>query len=112
MHRVFKSSGTSDDEIQAMRTALTDANIEFTEHAQSILGGGQAGLWVNNRKTKRQARQVINIVQKAWVEYVRSDPQSVQAPNIFGSNKPLVWCTCIIVFLLHIVLISELFFGW
>ena len=63
MHRVFKSSGASDDEIQAMRAALTDANIEFTERAQSILGGGQAGLWVNDRKTKRQAKQIIDITQ-------------------------------------------------
>jgi hypothetical protein len=32
--------------------------------------------------------------------------------SVFGDNKLLVWCTCIIVFLVHVVLISELFFGW
>jgi hypothetical protein len=112
MHRVFKSSGASEDEVQAMRAALEVANIKFEERPQSGLGGGQAGLWVHDPEAERQARQVIEVAQEAWVQHVRSDPHSVQVTSIFGTNKPLIWCTCIIVLVVHVVLISELFFGW
>lgn len=112
MHRVFKSSGASDEEVEAMRAALAIADIEFTERPQTLLGGGQAGLWVDDPETLRRAKRVIADAQEAWVQHVRSDPQSVQVASIFGTNKPLVWCTCVIVFVVHVVLISELFFGW
>jgi hypothetical protein len=112
MPRVFKSSGASDDEVQAMRAALVAADIKFEERPQSVLGGGQAGLWVDDPETVRQAKQLIEVAQEAWVQHVRSDPQSVQVTSIFGANKTLIWCTCIMVLVLHVVLVSELFFGW
>lgn len=95
-----------------MRDALTMAEVRFTERAQSLLGGGQAGFWVDDLETLRKARQVMDVAQEAWVQQVRSNPQSVKVTSVFGDNKLLVWCTCIIVFLVHVVLISELFFGW
>ena len=112
MPRVFKSSGASDDEVQAMRAALVAADIKFEERPQSVLGGGQAGLWVDDPETVRQAKQLIEVAQEAWVQHVRSDPQSVQVTSIFGANMALIWCTCIMVLVLHVVLVSELFFGW
>ncbi|MGB0751256.1 MAG: hypothetical protein ACPGQI_04825, partial [Gammaproteobacteria bacterium] len=59
-----------------------------------------------------KARQVIEEAQRAWVQHARENPQSIQAPSIFGSNRSLIWMTCIIVILLNVILLRELFFGW
>lgn len=112
MKRVFKSSGASPEEIQAMRDALTDAALDFEERPPSMFGGGQAGLWVKDASISGEARRVIEDAQRAWVKHVRENPQSVHATSIFGSNKSLIWVTCIIVILLNLVLLRELFFGW
>ena len=112
VHRVFKSSGASDDEVAAMRAALADADIKFEERPQTLLGGGQAGLWVSDPEALTRAKRVIAVAQEAWVQRVRADPESVQVASIFGTNKLLVWCTCVLVFVVHVVLITELFFGW
>ena len=112
MLRVFKSSGASDEELEAMRLALSEAGIEFEARPGSMFGGGQGGLWVEDRETADRAKQVIAVAQAAWTQHVREDPQSVQVSSIFGSNKSLIWVLCIIVVVVHVVLISELFFGW
>ena len=112
MQRVFKSSGASEDEVEAMRNALTEAGIQFKERPGSMFGGGQGGLWVEDHDTADRAKDVIKVAQAAWTEYVRANPQSVEVTSIFGSNKPLVWALCVLVVVVHIVLVSELFFGW
>lgn len=112
MKRVYKSSGASEDEVQAMRSALDAADIEFLERSGSWFGGGQAGFWVEDPETAQKARQVIEGAQQDWVRHVRADPESVQVTGLFGTNKRLIWCTCIIVVVLHVVLLSELLFGW
>lgn len=112
MKRVFKASGASPEEIQAMRDALDDAAIDFEERPPSMFGGGQAGLWVKDAETSGKARKVIEEAQRAWVQHARENPQSIQAPSIFGSNRSLIWMTCIIVILLNVILLRELFFGW
>ena len=112
MKRVFKASGASPEEIQAMRDALTDAAIDFEERPPSMFGGGQAGLWVKDASISGEARRVIEDAQRVWVKHVRENPQSVHATSIFGSNKSLIWMTCIIVILLNLVLLRELLFGW
>lgn len=112
MRRVFKSSGASDDEVQAMRQALSEAGIEFEERPGSMFGGGQGGLWVEDRETADRAKPVIDAAQAAWTAHVRANPHSVQVTSIFGSNKPLIWVVCVIVVVVHVVLMTELFFGW
>ena len=112
VQRVFKSSGASEQEVQAMRVALDEAGIHFEERPGSMFGGGQGGLWVEDRETVDRAKPVIKDAQARWTEHVRANPDSVQAASIFGSHKRLVWVLCIIVVVLHIVLISELLFGW
>ena len=112
MHRVFKTSGASDAEVQAMRDALEAAGIRFVERAVSLLGAGQAGLWVDDAETARHARAIIGQAQAEWVELVRADPQRVPASSMFGTNKPAIALLLIIVIVLHVVLIAELFFGW
>ena len=112
MHRVYKTSGAPEAEIQAMRDALTAADIQFVERAVSLLGAGQAGLWVEDADAAHRARQVIRAAQAEWVQRVRSDPQSVPASSIFGTSKPAIWLILVIIILLNVVLTTELVFGW
>lgn len=112
MKRVFKSSGATADEVDAMRDALESASIEYQERPGSSFGGGQAGLWVADGETAERAKTVISAAQGEWVERIRRDPNSVRTTSLFGTNKALIWWLLIIVVITNLVWLSELFFGW
>ncbi|MEM7407163.1 MAG: hypothetical protein AAF458_17825, partial [Pseudomonadota bacterium] len=109
LKRVFKSSGATADEVEAMRAALDAANIEFEERPGSVFGGGQAGLWVADVEAARRAQTVISAAQAEWVERVRRDPQSVETTSIFGTNKAILWWLLIVVVILNLMWFSALF---
>ena len=67
MVRIFNLAGVSEEEAEAMRQALKEADVDFYETPDSKWGFGSPGLWVRDATLEGRARAAIDAAQENWV---------------------------------------------
>ncbi len=67
MHKVFDLRGVEPDEAQAMRTALTEGDIDFYETDKPNWFAGAPAFWVKSEDQLEVAKEIIAAAQERWV---------------------------------------------
>lgn len=105
---VFKLNDVPDTEADAVRTLLTEHQIDFYETSSGNWGFSVAAIWINNNDDKPQARRLID-------EYQKRMPATERAESFihFALQQPLrvIVYTIIILFILYFSLMPFIGIG-
>ena len=73
--RIFDTYHASEDEIETIKQALEDAELDFYETRKGNWWVGSGSLWIKDDSQVDEARRVIEDCQLRWQDHVRSQPR-------------------------------------